>query len=111
MKRYIKKLLRESLLNEELSDDEMNNLKRLIDSGQGDNIELAFMIASGHGEDIENELLVYWYNSIKGGDITWDELKNTKFLLLNNQLETLPDSIGNLKNLELRTLKIWGDLV
>jgi Leucine-rich repeat (LRR) protein len=35
-----------------------------------------------------------------GGDITWDELKNTKILLLNNQLETLPDSIGNLKNLE-----------
>ena len=100
MKGYIKKLLRESLIREQLSDKEMNNLKRFIDSGQDKNIEMAFMIASGHGEDVENALFTYWYNSIKGGDITWDELKNTKFLLLNNQLETLPDSIGNLKNLE-----------
>ena len=127
MKGYIKKLLRESLLNEELSDKEMNNLKRLIDSGQGDNIEMAFMIASGHGEDIENELLVYWYNSIRGTNLTWDEMRNLKKLYLDdmeltslpesienltnlkwlhlgyNKLETLPDSIVNLKNLE----KLW----
>ena len=100
MKRYIKKLLRESLIREELSDDEMNNLKRFIDSGDEGNIEMAFMIAKGHGKDVENDLFAYWYNSIKGGDITWDELKNLKTLRLNNQLETLPESIGNLTNLE-----------
>ena len=127
MKRYIKKLLRESLIREELSDDEMNNLKRFIDSGDEGNIEMAFMIASGHGEDIENELLVYWYNSIRGTNLTWDEMRNLKKLYLDdmeltslpesienltnlewlhlgyNKLETLPDSIVNLKNLE----KLW----
>jgi hypothetical protein len=44
-------VLGESLIREELSDDEMNQLKELINSGDEDNIELAFMIASGHGED------------------------------------------------------------
>jgi len=55
----IKQKLRESLLNEQLSDDEMNQLKELIKSGQDKNIELAFAIASGHGEEVENELLLY----------------------------------------------------
>ncbi len=50
MKNYIKQRLRESLLNEELSDEELNNLKSLIKSSQDNNVEMAFTIASGHGE-------------------------------------------------------------
>jgi len=44
MKQHIKQLLREWFLNEDLSDDEMNNLKRFIDSGDGGNIFLKKMI-------------------------------------------------------------------
>jgi len=106
MKLYIKKLFREGLIREELSDDEMNQLKELIKSGQADNIELAFMIASGHGEDVENALFTYWYNSIRGTNLTWDELKNKRRLDLYNKLTTLPESIGNLTNLE----QLWLSL-
>jgi len=101
MKQHIKKLLREGLIREELSDDEMNNLKRFIDSGDESNIEMAFMIASGHGEDAENALFTYWYNSMNSMNLTWDELKNLEELYLGgNKLESLPDNIGNLTNLK-----------
>jgi len=123
-------VLTESLIREELSDDEMNQLKELINSGQGDNIELAFMIASGHGEDVENALFTYWHNSMNETNLTWDELKNLNSLYLNdnnltslpesigkltklkalylggNKLETLPESIGNLTNLEKLSLRM-----
>ena len=101
MKQRIKKLLREGLIREELSDDEMNNLKRFIDSGDESNIEMAFMVASGHGEDVENALFTYWYNSMNETNLTWDELKNTEDLILRfKRLASLPESIGNLTNLK-----------
>ena len=110
MKLYIKKLFREGLIREELSDDEMNQLKELIKSGQADNIELAFMIASGHGEDVENALFTYWHNSMNETNLTWDELKNLNSLNLNdNNLTSLPESIGNLTN--LKRLYLYGNRI
>jgi len=112
MKHYIKRLLRESLISEEkLSDEELNQLKELVQSGQDDNIKLAFMIASGHGEGVENELFTYWYNQsvdkqTEPGNKTWDDLKKlTKFNIANFDIRNnhnsliIPDTIGKLTNL------------
>ncbi len=120
MKRYIKQKLRESLINEELSDEELNNLKKLVQSGQDDNIEMALEIASGHGEDIKNEVFTYWYNQsvdkqTEPGNKTWDDLKKlTKFNIDNFDIRnnhnslTIPDTIGKLTNLRELILAFNG---
>ncbi len=58
----------------------MNQLKELIKSGQGDNVKLAFMIASGHGEYVENGVFTYWYNSMNETNLTWNQLRNKRRL-------------------------------
>ena len=118
MKHYIKQRLRESLLNEDLSDKELNNLKSLIKSSQDNNVEMAFAIASGHGEYIENELFTHWYNQSVDKQTepkTWDDLKKlTKFNIDNFDIRNnynsliIPDSIGKLTNIRELTLAFNG---
>ena len=76
----------------------INKIKGLIDSGGDANIELAFLMAAMFGEEVENEVLLYWINNLTGESYT--DLTTLKVLNLSyNQLTSLPDSISRLTNL------------
>lgn len=114
MKGYIKKLLRESLIREDLSDDEMNQLKELIKSGQDDNIELAYAIGEGQGIDVD-EMVKSIYGDlldILDGDTIKEKIPglfSDELDLYGNGLEMVPESIGyltNLKRLDLGVNKL-----
>ena len=105
MKHYIKQRLRESLLNEELSDED--KIINLLKTGNEINIELAYGLGEGQGINID-ELVKSIYGILltksKGKTIK-DRLlylPNLKELWLNDyDLTSLPEGIENLTNL-------WG---
>ena len=77
----------------------IKKIKWLIDSGGDANIELAFSMASMFGEEVENDILLYWINHLTGESYT--DLTTLKELyLFDNQLTSLPESIGNMTNLK-----------
>ena len=105
MKHYIKQRLRESLLNEELSDED--KIINLLKTGNEINIEIAYGLGEGQGINID-ELVKSIYGILltksKGKTIK-DRLlylPNLKELWLNDyDLTSLPEGIENLTNL-------WG---
>jgi len=104
MKLYIKKLLRESLISED--DDIKQKLMSLLNTGDKDNIELAYAIGEGQGINVD-ELVKSEYGDLL--DILYgDTIKDKVSELFSNELElsysrltSLPESIGKLKNLEV----------
>jgi Leucine-rich repeat (LRR) protein len=110
MKHYIKQRLRESLLNEELSDED--KIINLLKSGDESNIELAYALGEGQGinvdelvESIYGHLFVLKFNS---GTIKDKLISLINFKVLNlsfNNLTTLPEGVNDLTNLETLTLR------
>lgn len=87
-----KKILKEEVL----SSEEVENLKRLINSGDPINVEMAFNIASGH-PDIEMEILKHWLSLL----VDIEDLDDLQKLSLEDyNLKFLPESIGSLTNLK-----------
>ena len=107
MKIIITEAQHKRLFEEDDLETSINKIKGLIDSGGDANIELAFSMASMFGEEVENEVLLYWINKFA-------EPYDTNFIfkkeyletirelnMTHNQLSFLPDSIGKLVNLEI----------
>ena len=130
MKHYIKQRLRESLLSED--DDIKQSIISLLKSGDIDNIELAYMQGPNfninpdelvksiygkllnvvEGDTIKDKLIKllnkYELHLDLSGDLpeAIGYLTNLRLLyLLGDNLTSLPDSIGNLKN--LKELAVW----
>ena len=118
MKRYIKKLLRESLIRED--DDIKQKLMSLLNTGDKDNIELAYAIGGGQGINVD-ELVKSEYGDllefIKGSSIKekvpgsikmakyFDSKKDSDSLNLEyGEWYVLPERIGRLTN--LKTLRL-----
>lgn len=74
--------------------NEIKNLKELIASKDPINIELAFSIISGYHKDVQMEIFYYFLDKMgrSGGDLHYLDLNNRGLL-------SLPESIGELKNL------------
>ena len=82
MKRYIKKLLRESLIRED--DDIKQKLISLINSGDKNNIELAYEVGKGQGinmdEFVKSEYGYLLTHAVKAKTIK-DKLKQVAWLI------------------------------
>ena len=85
----------------------IRKIKELIDSGSGANMNLAFVMASMFGEDVQNEVLIDWINKFAEPYST-DFIFKKEYIgiirelnMTHNQLSFLPDSIGKLVNLEI----------
>ena len=105
MKHYIKQKLRESLLSEELSDED--KIINLLKTGNESNIELAYAVGKGQKINVD-ELVKSIYGefllNVVEGDTIKDKLINlTNLKMLNlgwNKLTNPPEGISNLTNLE-----------
>ena len=87
-----------SLLKEDKSDNEYRNLISLAQSQDIDNVNTAIILSQIYDEDIQNEILGYW---IKRYNYNYwiQRYKRTEIILNNSNIEILPETIGNLKNL------------
>ena len=111
MKRYIKKLLRESLIRED--DDIKQKLISLIKTGDEDKIELAYAIGEGQGINMD-EFVKSEYGDLLdmvSGNTIKDKLIHITNLdqlyLANKGLTSLPENIGNLT--KLKALYLGGN--
>ena len=111
MKHYIKEKRRESLLNEEPSDED--KIISLLKSGDESNIELAYALGEGQGINVD-ELVKSIYGEFllnkADGETIKDKvlyLTNLESLILdNNKLITLPEGIDKLTNLKKLNLQV-----
>ena len=105
MKRYIKQKLRESLLSEELSDED--KIINLLKSGDESNIELAYAVGKGQKINVD-ELVKSIYGKFLLNKAKWKTIKDRLLYLTNlkeldlsyTNLTSLPEGISNLTNLE-----------
>ena len=112
MKKYINKILRESL-NKLIFEDKgiEDGLISILKSGESSDVELAYVIGEGQGIDMD-ELVKSIYDDlllkIARGDTVKDKLKtlldSKKLVLQQYELTELPKGIENLKRLEQLTL-------
>ncbi len=81
------------------NDEEYKNLIRLASSENKNDVNMALMVSYNHDKDVQNEVLTYWLNFFSyGGKKDWFSQKD--IILSSEDLDWLPDTITNLRNVE-----------